>query len=136
MGIADATPLQQVREMERDSIGEEGVNSSLREGVDLYVKLRDLRKHVEFLDVQEDYIKVGERGKIERDVFRFTLTLALTLIMCLILSLTFNPNPISSCNFPSLTFNPSPLSVPTLNPNTYPDGLVVFVWCCLVLMSR
>ncbi len=63
MGIADATSVQLAREMGRALIGEERVNSSLCDGVDLYVRLKSLRKHLEFLDVQEDYIKVGERGE-------------------------------------------------------------------------
>eukprot|EP01084_Bolivina_argentea_P006560 12446_1 len=69
MGIADATSVQLAREMGRALIGEERVNSSLCEGVDLYVRLKSLRKHLEFLDVQEDYIK-DEMKNLKKELIR------------------------------------------------------------------
>ncbi len=60
--VVDTTSSQLATEMGRARIGEEKVNSSLYKGGDLYVRLKNLRKHLEFLDLQKDYIKVKERG--------------------------------------------------------------------------
>ncbi len=64
MGVADATSVQLVGGMGRARMGEERVNSSLYEGGDLYVRLKSMRKHLEFLNIQEDYIKVRKRGEL------------------------------------------------------------------------
>ncbi len=61
--VADATSVQHIGGMESARMDEERVNSSLYEGGDLYVRLKSLRKHLEFLDIQEYYIKVRKRGE-------------------------------------------------------------------------